>query len=115
MNSKSFYVNIESDLLFDERISSITKIIYAIISNYSNNENGYCYLKYDQLAEKMKISKRSLYRHTQLLINYNYLTIIYKNNRSYLMPVNNTLPQIRSERKKTDKQLFEYDWLNSQK
>lgn len=113
-NQKSFYITLESDLIFDNRINSTTKIIYSIISTYSNNSAGYCFLNHKQLAKIMKITERQFYRAVLELKKYNYITVKKHNNRSYLMPVINTLPELRKNNT-TNSEIFDYDWLNSNK
>lgn len=110
MNDKSFYVVLESDLILDNRINSTTKIVYAVISNYSNNKNGYCYLTYRQLAEITQLKKRQFFYCIDDLVKYNYLTKIKKGNRTYLMPTMNKVIATRKY-KNENNNLFDYDWL----
>lgn len=108
----SFYVVLESDLLKDRRISNTTKIVYAFISNYSNNRHGYCYLSYGQLREIIGLSKPQFIRCVNALMEYNYITKVKKNNRTYLQPVINKVIARREYGSKYNvKELFDYDWL----
>ncbi len=109
--NKSFYAILESDLIFDKRINPTTKLVYAVISNYSNNKNGYCYLNHFQLAVMIGITKRQMTRCVYDLKKYNYITIVRKKNRYFLMPTINVITELR-KKAPINTELFEYDWLN---
>lgn len=111
-NESSFYVIIESDLLKDKRISNTTKIVYAFISNYSNNKHGYCYLSYRQLMEVVGLSKPQFIRCINKLMEFNYITKIKKTNRTYLQPVINKAISMRKHSSNKNIEIFDYDWLN---
>ncbi|MDD2505668.1 MAG: helix-turn-helix domain-containing protein [Bacilli bacterium] len=112
-NQKSFYIVMESDIITSD-ISDKAKIIYAIVSSYSNNEFGYCYLTYKQIAELLKISVRQFYRCLSELKEKNYLNIIYKNNRAYLIPTINKFIELRKSEPAKFKEIFNYNWLDEQ-
>lgn len=112
--NKSWYVTLESDLIFDCRINSTTKILYAIISSYSNNKNGFCYLNHKKLMELVNLKKRQFYYCLNDLKKYKYISTKKINNRVYLMPVINILIENRlSEPNVEKKEIYEYDWLNN--
>lgn len=110
---KGFYVTLESDLIFDTRINSTTKILYAVISSYSNNQHGFCYLNHKQLMELIKLKKRQFYYCLTDLKKYNYISTKKINNRVYLMPVINIFLEKRMTEPNVEvKEIFNYDWLN---
>lgn len=110
-DTRSFYVILESNLLLDNRISDKEIRVYALISNYANNKNGYCYLSYSQLYNILNISKRHFIRCLNNLVELNYITKIKKNNRVYLAPIINKTIMLRNYNQKMN-DLFDYDWLN---
>ena len=112
-NQKSFYVTLESDLIFNNNFNSTVKILYAVICFYSNNENGFCYLTYKQLAKIMKITERQIYRSVLELKKHNFINVIKKHNRSYLMPTINQFVELRNKEPEKIKEIFNYDWLNN--
>lgn len=105
---KSFFTILESDVIFDNRLSNTEKILYAVICNYANNEKGYCYLSYRQLAEIMSLKKRQFYNCIETLKKYNYIITIKKTTRNYIKPTVNLM----LERRENFKKLVDYDWLN---
>lgn len=113
-NQKSFYVTLESDLIFNNNFNSTVKILYAVVCFYSNNENGFCYLTYKQLSEIMKITERQIYRAVSELKKYNFITVVKKYNRSYLMPTINKFVELRNNEPDKFNEIFNYDWLNHQ-
>ena len=110
-SQKSFYVMIESELLIDQRLTSTEKIIYGIISNYSNNDKGYCFLTYRQIAELLNIQKRTLYYAINNLITCDYITKLTTNQRTYLMPTSNLMLKMRKKDPERFRALFSYNWL----
>ena len=107
MEEKSFYTILESELIFDKRLSPTCKILYAIICSYSNNSNGYCYLRYSQLANMIGLSIRQFRRCISDLRILNYITIFNRNNRNFIMPTINKAVEDR----KNNNNWIEYDWL----
>lgn len=101
----------ESDIITSD-ISDKAKIAYSIISSYSNNKAGYCYLTYKQMADILKITIRQFYRCLKELKDKNYINIVYKNNRAYLMPTINSFVDLRSKNPKQFNEVFNFDWLN---
>lgn len=112
-NDRPFYVSIESVVLLNKDLNSTDKIVYGIISVFSMNQDGYCYLRYKQIAKYAQISKRNLYHCLKKLVSKQYLTKIVKNDRVYLMPTTNAFIQMR-ETKKFDKNQFYYNWLDEE-
>ena len=110
-DNRSFYVILESNLLLDSRISDKEIRVYALISNYANNKNGYSYLSYSQLYKILNISKRQFIRCLNNLVALNYVAKIRKTNRVYLAPVLNKTIILRNYNQKISN-LFDYDWLN---
>jgi len=113
MNKKSYYSILEMDLIFDNRITNTSKVVYAVISNYANNENGYCYLSYSQLSKICNLKIRNFIYCLNSLVKYEYIKKIYKNNRVYLQPTINKVIPMRSHKNKIDN-LFDYDWLQNE-
>ncbi len=112
-NDRPFYVQIESVVLFNEDLSSTDKIVYGIISAFSMNKDGYCYLRYKQIAQYAQIKKRNLYLCIKRLVEKQYITRITKNDRVYLMPTTNAFIKMREERK-FNNDAFDYDWLSNE-
>ena len=110
-NDRPFYVSIESVVLFNNQLNSTDKIVYGVISAFSMNKDGYCYLRYKQIAQYAQITKRNLYKCIKKLVNMQYLTKVLKNDRVYLMPTTNAFIKMREE-KKFNENGFHYDWLN---
>ena len=110
VDQKSFYVVLESDLIFNQRLSDKSKILYSIICLYANNEQGYCYLTYKQLIKLLNVKKRQFYYLLNSLKKEKYITIVKKNNRAYIMPTINKFVEVRKN--KPIKEIFDYDWLN---
>lgn len=113
-DNRSFYVILESNLLLDKRISDKEIRIYALISNYANNKNGYCYLSYSQLYKILNISKRQFIRCLNNLVKLNYIAKIKKTNRIYLAPIINKTIIMRNYNQKIS-ELFDYNWLEEKK
>ena len=114
--NKSLYTVIEDDLILDLSISDKAYRVYGLISLYSNNTHGYCYLKYKQLYEMLKLSKRQFIRCVNELIAKNYLFKIKIGTRTYLMPVVNRAIKRRglysTEKSFANYDLLDYDWLS---
>lgn len=47
----SFYTIITSDIILNEKLTNTDKVVFSIISAFSNNKNGYSYLKYSDIAK----------------------------------------------------------------
>lgn len=46
----SFFTIIESSVLLNKNLTNTDKIVYSIISSFSNNKKGYCFVRYNELA-----------------------------------------------------------------
>lgn len=114
-HDQPLYVVIESDVLQNKDLTSTAKIAYAYIQFYANNKYGYCFLTEKKLAEKINISVRQLRFIIKDLVKCNYITLIRKNNRLYIMPTINKTINDRKERIQNLKEsIFTYDWLNEE-
>lgn len=112
VNFNTTYVVIEATILENEYLSSSDKIVYATISALSNNKDGYCYLTYKSLSNKLKIQERQLYYSIKRLKEQNYLITCKKGQRTFLMPSTSALIRARQLEPKKYKELFSYDWLD---
>ena len=112
----TFYTILDSDILFDEGLTSTEVRLYGIVSCFSNNKDGYCYLSYSKLSELTHLSKRQLIRCINHLEKKKYIKKIRKIQRVYLMPlINKAVLKRRLINSSTDdvKRIYvDYDWLN---
>lgn len=112
-DNRPFYVTIESVILMNKNLTNTDKIVYSIISAFSNNKNGYCYLKVEQIASLCGIKVRNLLYCLNRLKNEKYIQYIKKNTRTYYQPTLNATIQLREKRKK-DRDYIDYDWLEEE-
>ena len=110
---RPFYVSIESTVLLDQDLTNTDKIVYGVISVFSMNKDGYCYLRKNKIAELCNIKKRQLLYCLTRLIKKQYLIRKIVNDKVYLMPTTNAVIRMREE-KKIPVEFFDYDWLNEE-
>lgn len=110
---RPFYVSIESVILLDQELTSTDKIVYGIISVFSMNKDGYCYLRRGKIAELCNITKRNLFYCLKRLLDKQYITKKIVNDKVYLMPTSNAFIKMREE-KKIPVETFDYDWLKEE-
>lgn len=107
----TFFTIIESSVLLNKNLTNTEKIVYSIISSFSNNKKGYCFLRYNELANYSGIKKRQLYKIINKLEKMNLIVRYNNNNIFYLMPAINLLAQ--NKKKLVNENTFYYNWLDS--
>lgn len=107
----TFFTIVESSVLLNKNLTNTEKIVYSIISSFSNNKKGYCFLRYNELANYSGIKKRQLYKIINKLEKMNLIVRYNSNNIFYLMPAINLLD--KNKNKKLIENAFYYDWLDS--
>lgn len=116
MENKTFYTILDSDILFDQDLSSTEVRLYGIISCFANNKDGYCYLPYSKLIELTRLGKRQLIRCINGLEEKKYIKKIRKAQRVFLMPtINKTILKrriVNSSHEDVKRLYIDYDWLN---
>lgn len=117
LNNINFFVSIESIILYNKHLTNTEKILYGVISAFSLNKDGYCYLKNSQIAEIVGIKERNLQYCLLKLIKQSYIIKIKKHGRVYYKTTTNAFIQMRERRKKNSNNnlIFDsevdYDWL----
>lgn len=120
LNDINFFVSIESIILTNKNLTNTDKILYGIISAFSLNKNGYCYLKNKQISDFMGIKERNLHYCINKLIQEGYIIKIKKNTRVYYKTTTNAFIQMRERKKKNinNNLIFDnevdYDWLEEE-
>jgi len=110
---RDFYISLPSIVLEDTRLTSTDKLVYALISSFSLNEKGYCFLKYRYLAHYANIKKRNLYKIIKKLIILKYIEKIIVKNNICLKPYRDLSEEMKNKnRQKIPVDLFDYDWLS---
>lgn len=112
-DTKPFFVTIESVLLLDKNLNNTDKIVYGIISAFSNNKDGFCYLKIEKLAQLCDIEKRTLLYSISRLTTFDYIKKIKKGVRTYYMPTTNAyiLMQDKIRKNKKENEWTDFNWL----
>lgn len=108
----SFFTIIESSVLLNNDLTNTDKILYSIISSFSNNKKGYCFVRYSELAKYSGIKKRQLYHIINKLEKINLITRYKKDNRYYLMPTINLMS--KNKKKIMEENRFYYNWLDEE-
>lgn len=113
-DTRPFFVTIESILLLDKNLNNTDKIVYGIISAFSNNKDGFCYLKNEKLANLCDIEKRTLLYSISRLVTFDYIKKIKKGVRTYYMPTTNASILLNNERRKykEENNNYDYNWLD---
>ena len=110
----SNFIVIESQILFDMRLSNTEKILYSYISALTNNKSSSCFATTDYLSKTAGIKSRQLKYCLQKLIKLNYITIEIKNgNKRIIRTVLSKFIEDRSEEAKHT-ELFDYNWLGEE-
>lgn len=112
-DTKPFFVTIESVLLLDKNLNNTDKIVYGIISAFSNNKDGFCYLKIEKLSQLCDIEKRTLLYSISRLTTFNYIKKIKKGVRTYYMPTTNAyiLMQDKIRKNQKENEWNDFNWL----
>lgn len=77
----NYFAIIPADIRYDKKIPNIAKLLYAEITALCNN-TGYCWATNNYFADLYGISKYTVSRSINVLINHNYLVskTVYKDN-----------------------------------
>lgn len=76
MNNKNYYTIIPSNVRYDKRLKSLSKLIYGEISALTNDK-GYCWANNNYFAEIYSVSKDTISRSVKQLEEYNYIKYVY--------------------------------------
>ena len=72
--SKLKYVQVPTIVLFDENISSTTKLLMGLVITLSL-KNGFCYASNKYLSNILKVSKRTITRCVNYLTTKGYIKV----------------------------------------
>ena len=72
----SWFAVIPAEILLHKEISDKGKLLYALVSNLSN-EKGYCFALNKYLAEKLNCSKDTITRHLTELEHLGYINRVF--------------------------------------
>ncbi len=102
MKEANYYAIIPANVRYDEKLSDRAKLLYGEITALSNKE-GYCWANNGHFAELFKVSKKSISRNIQELVERGYIVskILYENkvvterrlyiNNNYFTPTDKTV------------------------
>ncbi|EKV55809.1 hypothetical protein A966_13190 [Brachyspira hampsonii 30446] len=75
-NNKNYYTIIPSNVRYDKRLKSLSKLIYGEIAALTNDK-GYCWANNHYFAEIYSVSKDTISRSIKQLEEYNYIKCVY--------------------------------------
>lgn len=73
-NRQDFCI-VSNKVIDDQRLSSYAKLTYLILCRYANTESGECFPAQTTIAKKSGISRRSVQRGLEELVEFQYLTV----------------------------------------
>ena len=111
IENKYYYAVVESYVLYDKRLTSTEKIMYALIVALSQ-QRGYCYANIEHFTKVLNIKRRCVYLCIENLIKCNYITRSKKNNRTVLITTNQIFMQYRDNHTEQMQAIFDYDYLS---
>ena len=76
MNDKNYYTIIPSEIRYDKKLTTLSKLIYGEITALTNDK-GYCWANNNYFAEIYSVSKDTISRAVKQLEKYNYIKCIY--------------------------------------
>lgn len=111
------FVVIESQILVDNRISAMEKLVYSYICLLNHNDRLSCFANNKYLAGLFKKSERQIQNYLRNLKKYNYITTRYDKFNHRL--INTTINTFLDTRSKINDEIellqqnfdFEYNWL----